>query len=174
MKQKTWSSGSRWQRPAEHGSAWIWPLLVVIAAVAGSLGSIDAPGLYAALDKPAWAPPASWFGPVWTMLYGLMALAAWWLGRLPPSPVRQLALGLFAAQLAANALWSWLFFGARLGGLAMADLVLLWLLLASAVALAWRLSRAAALLLLPTLAWVSFAGALNLATWLGNPQLLGG
>lgn len=174
MKQKAWPSGTGWHGPAEGGPAWLWPLLVVIAAVAGSLGSIDAPVLYAALDKPAWAPPASWFAPVWTVLYVLMALSAWWLGRLPPSPVRQLSLGLFAAQLVANALWSWLFFGARLGALAMVDLVLLWLLLAGVVAMAWRLRRAAALLLLPTLAWVSFAGALNLATWLRNPGLLGG
>jgi tryptophan-rich sensory protein len=81
-------------------------------------------------------------------------------------------LGLFVAQLAANGLWSWLFFGWRLGAPAFADIVLLWVLLAATLAGFWRIRRSAGLLLLPYLAWVSFATALTWSVWQRNPQLL--
>ena len=127
-------------------------------------------GWYGTLDKPAWTPPGLLIGLVWTVLYTLMGIAAWLVwreaGGLGPAA---LPLSLFAAQLLLNAAWSGLFFGRRRPGVAFADLVLLWLAIA---ATAWAfapVSPLAALLLLPYLAWVGFAGALNLAVWRRNP-----
>jgi tryptophan-rich sensory protein len=82
-------------------------------------------------------------------------------------------LKLYAVQLLANALWTWLFFAWRQGLLALAEIVVLWLLIAATMAAFWRYSRLAAVLLLPYLAWVSFAGALNFALWRSNPAVLG-
>jgi tryptophan-rich sensory protein len=102
-----------------------------------------------------------------------MAVAAWLVGReRVRRPVRG-ALVLFVAQLAANALWSWLFFFGRQGGVALAELVLLWLLIAATTVAFWRVRRLAAALLLPYLAWVAFAGVLNAVLWRTNPALLG-
>lgn len=83
------------------------------------------------------------------------------------------ALAIFVAQLFANALWTWLFFAWRLGAVALAEIVILWLLIAGTIALFWRLQRTAAMLLLPYLAWVSFATALSFSLWRLNPDLLG-
>lgn len=153
-------------------SPWIWPALVLVAALVGGWGSVDAPQVYARLDKPAWAPPAAVFGPAWTVLYALMALAALWVARLQ-DVTRHRALAVFAAQLVANALWSWCFFAWRDAGLALVVLGLMWLLLLASVRLFWRLRRGAGALLLPVLAWVSFAGALNASVLLRNPAVLG-
>jgi translocator protein len=153
--------------------AWIAPVAVAATAVVGGLATGDAPGFYAALDKPDWAPPAAVFGPVWTLLYLLMAIAAVIVWRQAAEPTRRRALAVFFAQLVANAAWSWLFFGARLGAWAMAELVLLWLLVAANVVAFWRVKPLAGVLVAPTLVWVSFAGALNLSVWLRNPALLG-
>jgi translocator protein len=152
---------------------WIPPLAVVATAVVGGLATSDARSFYAALDKPDWAPPAAVFGPVWTLLYLLMAIAAVIVWRQAAQPARRLAMAVFFAQLVANAAWSWLFFGARLGAWAMAELVLLWLLVAANIFVFWRVKPLAGVLVAPTLAWVSFAGALNLSVWLRNPALLG-
>ena len=85
-----------------------WLFAAFAAAAVGAVASVDAPSFYAQLNKPSWAPPAGVFGPVWTVLYALMGVAAWLVWR-SPGPKRA-ALTLFGAQLAANALWSWLFF----------------------------------------------------------------
>jgi tryptophan-rich sensory protein len=117
---------------------------------------------YAWLDKPSFNPPGWVFGPVWTFLYVLMAIAAWLVWRTD-DPRRRTALTLFAVQLVANAAWSPLFFGARLPGWALAELVVLWFAVA---ATAWwfrKIEPRAAALLVPYLAWVTFAGALNAA-----------
>ena len=147
-----------------------WLLLAFIAAGIGAIASVDAASFYAQLKKPEWAPPASVFGPVWTVLYALMGVAAWLVWRAE-KPTRG-ALTLFCVQLAANALWSWLFFGWRQGGAAAVEvLVLLALIVATVVAFA-RVSKGAAALMLPYLAWVAFASALTWAVWRGNPSLL--
>lgn len=147
-----------------------WLLVAFAAAALGAVASVDAASFYAQLNKPSWAPPAWLFGPVWSVLYALMGVAAWLVWRAPGP--KAVALGLFAAQLAANALWSWLFFAWHLGALAAVEvLVLLALIVATAVAF-WRGSRLAALLLVPYLFWVSFASALTWAIWLSNPGLL--
>lgn len=143
------------------------------AAAAGALASVQARAFYAELVRPEWAPPGWLFGPVWSALYTLMAIAAWMVWRSAGFPAARLAVALFVAQLAANALWSWLFFAWRLGAAAFTEVVLLWvLILATAVAF-WRLSRLAAVLLVPYLAWVTFASALTWTIWRSNPQLLG-
>lgn len=148
--------------------------LVVCYAVAalGALASITARDFYLQLERPAWSPPGAVFGPVWSVLYTLMAIAAWLVWRAGGLAGARYALGLFLLQLACNALWSWLFFAWHLGGLAMADIVLLWVVLLATLLAFRRWSRAAAWLLVPYLAWVSFAGALNFAIWRANPGLL--
>src|SRR5688572_25582350 len=88
------------------------------AAAVGALATQRAPEFYAALTQPSWAPPASVFGPVWTILYTLMAIAAWLVWKQRGASGARAALGLFAIQLALNALWSWLFFAWRQGLLA--------------------------------------------------------
>lgn len=151
-----------------------WLSLCIATSAVGALASVNAPAFYAALARPSWAPPGWLFGPVWSVLFLAMAVAVWQVWRLPvASRARTLALRLFVVQLVANALWSWLFFGWRLGGLAFAEVLLLWLLIAGTLAAFWRVKPRAAVLLLPYLAWVSFAAALNLTLWRMNPALLG-
>ncbi|UCF41533.1 MAG: tryptophan-rich sensory protein, partial [Gemmatimonadota bacterium] len=106
-------------------------LWIVGSLAAGIIGAVATqPGAwYAALDKPAWTPPNWLFGPVWTTLYVLMGVAAWMVWERRASLNVTPALGLFVAQLAVNALWSWLFFGYHRIGLALVDIVVLWLLI---------------------------------------------
>jgi tryptophan-rich sensory protein len=147
-----------------------WLLAAFAAGAVGAVASVDAAAFYAQLSKPSWAPPAQVFGPVWSALYALMGIAAWLVWRSPGA--KGVALGVFGAQLAANALWSWLFFAWHRGALAAVEvLVLLALILATIVAF-WRISRLAALLLAPYLVWVSFASVLTWAVWRSNPNLL--
>ncbi|HET7732104.1 MAG TPA: TspO/MBR family protein [Usitatibacter sp.] len=149
-----------------------WLLVAFAAAGMGAVASVDAASFYAQLSKPSWAPPAAVFGPVWSVLYALMGISAWLVWR-SPGPTR-VALGLFVAQLAANALWSWLFFAWHRGALAAVEvLILLGLIVATMVAF-WRASRLAALLFVPYLAWVSFASVLTWTVWRSNPGLLYG
>lgn len=146
-----------------------WLGLVAFLALtfgAAAIGSQFMPGeWYARLAKPAWTPPSSVFGPVWTLLYALMAVAGWLVWRERGLAGARVALSLFVLQLALNAAWSWLFFGLQRTGAAMVDIVLLWLAIV-ATAIAFRqVRRLAAVLLLPYLLWVSFASALNFAIW---------
>lgn len=148
---------------------------LAVAAIAGAIGaiaSVDAAAFYAGLARPAWAPPASVFGPVWSVLYALMGIASWLAWRSAPRPAA--ALPLYALQLAVNALWSWLFFGWHLGAAAFVDAVLLLGLIVATMLAFRRASRTAAMLLLPYLAWVGFACALTWAVWRANPALLSG
>ncbi len=158
--------------PAQVAGLLAWLGVVVVAAALGAVASMDAPSFYGQLVKPDWAPPAAVFGPVWSALYLLMGIAAWLVWRDPAVPGRGAALGLFVAQLAANALWSWLFFDWHDGVAAFADvLLLLALVLATALAF-WRIRPAAGWLLAPYAAWVSFASALTWSVWQANPGLL--
>lgn len=151
-----------------------WLLLTFAAGAVGGIASRDASGFYAQLDRPAWAPPASVFGPVWSTLYLLIGIAAWlvWRARDVDDGARRRALALFVGQLVLNALWTWLFFGWRMGGAAVAEIALLWLAIAATLAAFWRVRRVAGLLLLPYLAWVSYAAALTVSLWRRNPGLL--
>jgi tryptophan-rich sensory protein len=129
-------------------------------------GSRFMPGAwYAALAKPAWNPPNAIFAPVWSVLYGLMAVAAWLVWRRAGFSGAGAGLGLFAVQLILNALWSYLFFGRHQPGLAFGDIVVLWVAILSVVLLFWRVDRVAGALLLPYLAWVGFAAYLNFTLW---------
>lgn len=155
----TTASGPR----APSAAASLAGLAVALAACSSAalLGARFRPdGWYADLAKPTFQPPASLFGPVWTVLYALMAVAAWRVWRKGGRGARG-ALRLFALQLALNAAWSPLFFGAHAIGLALADLVLLVLAVAATLLAFARVDRAAAALLVPYLAWVSFAAVLN-------------
>ncbi len=141
------------------------------AAAVGAIASIGAPSFYAHLVRPVWAPPGGWFGPVWTVLYGMMGIALWRVWRVRPAKSRPVRL--FFAQLAVNAAWSWLFFRLHLGAASFVWIVLLVVLLAITVGAFWRVSRTAGALLLPYLAWVLFACALTWAVWRANPAALG-
>jgi translocator protein len=123
------------------------------------------PTWYAALSKPSFNPPNSLFGPVWTALYCLMAIAAWLVSKRPPSSLRSRALLLFWAQLALNFLWSLIFFGQHLIAIALLDIAMLWLLIALTCIAFFRLNRAAGWMFVPYIAWVGFASILNFEIW---------
>lgn len=149
-----------------------WLALVLLVGGLGALASVDAASFYARLNKPAWAPPAGVFGPVWSALYLLMAWAAWLVWREADRPRRGAALAVFVVQLAANALWSWLFFAWHLGGWAFADVLMLLGLIVVTLVLFHRVRPLAAWLLWPYLLWVAFASALTWAVWRANPGVL--
>jgi len=124
---------------------------------------------YLALDKPDWHPPSWVFGPVWSTLYVMMAVAAWLVWRRGGFAGQRRALGLFLVQLALNAAWSPLFFGLKRPDIAFAEILLLWLAIAFTLHAFWRVHRPAAWLLVPYIAWVSFAAFLNGTLWRLNP-----
>jgi benzodiazapine receptor len=153
-----------------------WLTLTFAAAALGARASIDAAAFYAQLVRPAWAPPAWLFGPMWSTLYLLMGLAAWLVWRergVRGTGGARIALGLFVVQLAVNALWSWLFFAWRQGAWAFAGVIVLWVLILATLIAFWRVRPLAGILLIPYLAWVTLAAALTYSVWLANPQLLG-
>ncbi len=150
-----------------------WLAVCFLAAAIGAAASVQAGSFYTQLTRPEWAPPPGWFGPVWTALYALMGIAAWLVWRAEGFRAARIALTLFLAQLAVNALWSWLFFGWHLGNFAVADILLLWLLITATLIAFWRIRPLAGALLVPYLLWVSFATALNYSVWQLNPQILG-
>ena len=149
-----------------------WLALVFAAAAIGAFASIEAGAFYAQLVRPAWAPPASAFGPVWSVLYLLMGIAAWLVWREQGARHLRAALALFVVQLCANALWSWLFFAWRSGAFAFAEVLVLLALIAATTTVFWRIRRLAGVLMLPYLAWVGLACALTWAVWQGNPNAL--
>jgi len=150
----------------------VWLFVTALAAALGSIASLEAADFYGQLMRPDWAPRAGLFGPVWTALYVLMAIAAWLVWREHGARNVVPALTLYVLQLAANALWSWLFFAWHRGLLAFADIVLLWLLIVATLVAFWRIRRLAGVLLLPYLLWVTFAALLNLRIWQLNRVLL--
>lgn len=150
-----------------------WLVISFIAGGIGAAASVHASSFYAELVRPGWAPPSAVFGPVWTVLYALMGIAAWVVWRAKGFRAARTSLILFLVQLAVNALWSWLFFGWHLGVLAFADILLLWLFIVATLVLFWRVRLLAGVLLIPYLLWVSFASALCYSVWQLNPQLLG-
>jgi len=139
---------------------------LALSFAAAAAGGFFLPGeWYAGLQKPSWNPPNWIFGPVWTALYTIMAIAAWLIWKRGGFAGQHVALSLFLAQLLFNALWSPLFFGLRQPALAFADILLLWLTLLGTVAAFWKVRPLAGALLVPYLAWVTFASALNFALW---------
>lgn len=140
-------------------------LCFAVAALNGAVTATSVNGWYRALEKPPFNPPDWVFAPAWNMLFLLMSLAAWRVWTRAPAGARGRALGLFAAQLAANLLWSVLFFGLQAPGWALAELSLLFVLVAWTATAFWRLDRPAGVLLLPYLGWIGFAFALNASLW---------
>lgn len=145
-----------------------WLALCFAAGGAASFISID--GWYGALNKPSWNPPAWLFGPVWTLLYAMMGVAAWLVWLVGGWKVQKRILALFLVQWGLNALWTPIFFGMHRIGLALLEISLLWLALSLTVIAFWRVRRDAGALLVPYLAWVSFAAVLNFTLWRLNSQ----
>lgn len=140
-----------------------WLLLCFAAPALAFAARPD--GWYAALAKPAWNPPAWLFGPVWTILYVLMAVAAWLVWRRGGWAAQRGPLARFVVQLALNALWTPLFFGLHRIDLALLEIVVLWVAIIATIAGFRRVSRVASWLLAPYLAWVSFAAFLTFTLW---------
>lgn len=163
--------------PASTPSSFLglvgWLALCFAVSAIGAVASMDAKAFYEGLVQPDWAPPGTIFGPVWMVLYALMGIAAWMVWRSGGFIRNGNALGLFIVQLGFNALWSWLFFAWHEGGWAFADIVLLWLMILAVLLDFWRVRPMAGLLLVPYLAWVGFAAALNFQVWQLNPAMLG-
>jgi tryptophan-rich sensory protein len=149
----------------------IWALIgfVVLCLAVGGLGgwvtAVPVVEWYPSIAKPSWTPPSWVFGPVWTLLFILMGIAAWLVWR---SGNARGAMILFGAQLLLNLAWSVLFFGARSPGLGLVDIVPLWITIAATIFAFSLRSRVAAFLMVPYLAWVSFATALNAAIYMLN------
>ncbi len=139
---------------------------MLLTFAAAAVGGLFTPGeWYAQIKKPTWNPPSWIFGPVWTVLYTMMAVAAWLVWRHNGWTTQLRALGWFLVQLGLNALWSPLFFGLNNLGLAFAEIVLLWLAILVTFRAFSSANRFAGALLLPYLAWVSFAAVLNFTLW---------
>jgi tryptophan-rich sensory protein len=146
---------------------------ILICETAGLIGSVftasSIPTWYAGIVKPALNPPAWVFGPVWTMLFALMGIAAFmvWKKRVGRKDAK-IALGIFAGQLVLNTLWSVIFFGLRSPGGALVEIVFLWLAILATIVTFAKISKPAAWLLAPYIVWVSFAMYLNFAIWTLN------
>ena len=143
-------------------------LCAAVSVIGGAVTATSVTTWYQALEKPAFNPPDWLFPIVWTALYVMIAIAGWRVWRRAPIEVTSRALALFAAQLALNLGWSFLFFGLQQIGLALAEIVVLWLAIAANAVRFWRIDRWAAALLLPYLVWVAYAAVLNAALWLLN------
>lgn len=138
--------------------------VAALTAVIGSRATIpNLASWYSRLHKPTWTPPSYVFGPVWTVMYALMAVAAWrvWRRADAPAQPRKDALACWFFQLALTAGWSWIFFGLHNPGLAFVEIVSLWLMIVATIIAFHRVDPPAALLLAPYLVWVTFAMALN-------------
>lgn len=139
-----------------------------VAGLGGYWTSASVGDWYLTLRKPSWNPPSWVFGPVWTILYAMMAVAVWIVWRHRGESGTHIALALFSVQLALNLAWSGLFFGLRNPLAGFIDIVALWLAIIATMIAFWRISTMAGVMFVPYLLWVSFAAALNLALWLMN------
>ena len=149
---------------------WLGLLVsVAICFAAAGLGGLvttpKIPGWYADLAKPIWTPPDWIFGPVWTLLYLMMGIAAWLVWRQAGFTNAKLPLALFAIQLSLNTLWSVLFFGLQNPGAAAVEIIVLWVAILATLIAFWKRSKWAGWLLVPYLAWVSYATVLNASIW---------
>ncbi|MGO9235195.1 MAG: TspO/MBR family protein [Methylocella sp.] len=147
-------------------------LLVFVAGcfLAALTGAVFRPGTwYVQLAKPSWRPPNWLFAPVWTFLYLTIAVSGWLVWCKAGFVGAMLPLTVFTIQLALNAAWTPIFFGLHRPDLAFLEIVLLWLTIVATIALFYAVHAFAAWLLLPYLAWVTFAAALNFAIWSLNP-----
>jgi len=142
--------------------------LVVCFAASGIGALFTTPqidGWYATLNRPAFAPPNWVFGPVWSLLFAMMAVASWLVWKANPWKETRVALGCFGAQLMLNVLWSILFFGMQNPAAAFVEILVLWGMILITIILFFRHSRPAAFLMVPYLLWVGFAAVLNYGFW---------
>jgi benzodiazapine receptor len=153
-------------------SLTFWLLVSFAAGGVGAVASVGAADFYAELARPSWAPPAWVFAPVWSVLYCLMGISAWLVWRERRLENGPLPYVLFLAQLALNALWTWLFFAWQNGQLALLDILCLLVLIVLTAGSFKAIKPLAAWLLVPYLAWVCFASALTLSIWQLNPHVL--
>ena len=152
---------------------WIWlgawlGLCFAVAGVSGSWTASEIRGWYRTLHRPGIAPPDWVFGPIWTLLYALMAIAAWRVWLAAPSALRTWGLVLFLVQLALNFAWSWIFFRQHAIGAALLEVGILWVFIGATTLLFARVTPIAAGLMAPYWAWVTFATALNASFWMLN------
>jgi tryptophan-rich sensory protein len=142
---------------------------LVLCLGAGGLGAIattpEIDGWYRTLTKPTWNPPDSVFGPVWTTLFILMAIAAWLVWKPEGGKAAAMPMTLFGIQLVLNVSWSWIFFGMHQPGWAVVEIAVLWLAIVATTVAFFRCSKIAGWLLMPYLAWVTFAAVLNFTIW---------
>jgi tryptophan-rich sensory protein len=143
---------------------WIG-LCFAVAGVSGSWTASEVLGWYRTLVRPSIAPPNWVFGPVWTLLYVMMAIAAWLAWESPASPLRTWGLALFLVQLILNVAWPLIFFRHHAIGAALVEVVALWAAIGATTLVFGRVSPAAAWLMAPYWAWVTFATVLNAAFW---------
>lgn len=145
-------------------------LVCILTGFAGSFATMDSVKTwYGELSRPSFTPPDWSFGVVWPILYVMMGVSAFliWNRGLGNRQVK-MALGIFLLQLVLNGIWTPIFFGLHMIGLGLVDIILLWAAILATIFAFWKISRAAALLLLPYILWVSFAVVLNGAIWLLN------
>jgi len=153
-------------RLKEFASLLLIALIVwVTVAISMSLSGPFDSDWYAGLQKPFFQPPAWLFGPVWTLLYLSIIVATWLVWRESKTPIRTTAMVIFVLQLVLNALWTPLFFGWQQPGWALIEILFLWAAIVAMIFAYEQVRRAAGLLLLPYLGWVSFALVLNFALW---------
>ncbi len=142
---------------------------VLITLALGALGGLatfsSVATWYAQLNKPAFNPPNFVFGPVWTILYIIMALAAWRVWLQAEGADRRTALVLYAAQLVLNLGWSVIFFGLRQPAFALGEIIILFLAILATIGAFWRVDRLASLMMTPYAVWVAFASFLNFGIW---------
>ena len=153
-----------------QSTRWIGlAFFLVLCLGAGGLGAAattpEIEGWYRTLSKPTWNPPNKVFGPVWTTLFILMAIAAWLVWKSAGFKAAAIPLTLFAVQLLLNVTWSWIFFGMHQPGWAFVEIVILWLAIVTTTVAFFRCSKIAGWLLVPYLVWVTFAAVLNFAIW---------
>ena len=150
-------------------------IALIASFVASLIGSVlTQPNLdwYATLVKPSFTPPNGAFPVVWTILFVMMAVAAWLVWRVEGFRSAQGGLSLFIVQLTVNALWTWIFFVWRLGATAFVEILLLWTLILIMTVIFWRKRPLAGILMIPYLSWVTYASALTYMIWRLNPHIL--
>lgn len=139
---------------------------ILITFGVAAFASLFKPGeWYLTLTKPTWTPPGWIFGPVWGILYLSMSVSVWLIWKQRKTQIVKIPLTLYIVQLTLNGLWSWLFFGQQLIGIALIDILLLAAIIAVTIVFFRKISKTAGLLLMPYLLWVCFATALNFEIW---------
>ncbi len=151
-----------------------WIFGTFLASLGAVVTADAAARFYLQLDRPRWAPPAWLFGPMWSLLYVLMAVAAYRVWRIDGFAGARFELGLYVVQLVLNAAWSWFFFVRRTGLGSTIEAAMLWVGVAATMVVFWQRDSLAGWLFVPYLAWVTVATALTISVWRRNPELLSG